>query len=729
MEDLKKQIIELFETSSLAPYTIEELEKELKDVNHEDLQKALDELKDEFLIHVTKKKRYGLLKTFGLYTGTIEVKEKGYGFIKSYDFTNEFFVPKNKTNGALNKDSVIFRITDVNNEESDEAEIVKVIKRDLQYVVGTINLKYYKKMFVPIDSKINIYFDITDYGLSVVDDVVKIKIDDFINEEFVKAHVVEVLGNINDVGIDIKAIAAKYDFYQEFDLKVLDNLKYVVNQYNNEWFNEEIKKRDKINRTIITVDGEDAKDLDDAISIVKNNDDTYELGVYIADVSFFVRENSALDDEAFSRGTSVYLVDRVIPMLPHKLSNDLCSLNEKTPKLVIACIMTINKQGVVTDFEIKEAVIETKHRMTYTNVNKIIEGDEIVSQEYNDIVNDIHTMNELAHILNNMRVKRGSLNFDIPEAKIIVDEKGKPIDIKLRERYDAEKLIEEFMLIANETVASCINSLELPFIYRIHDNPNQDKLKRFNRILKNTKYSMQVKKNEKITPKILQKLLNEVNEKDYALSTMLLRMMAKAKYDIHNIGHYGLASVCYTHFTSPIRRYPDLIVHRLLRKYLFNGEVSVEDQTKNISALENIALHSSQKERDAIECEYEVDDMKMAEYMEMHIGEEFMGTISSVTNFGMFVTLPNTIEGLVRVGTLKDDYYEYQENLMALVGKRTKKIYRLGDKVKVIVDKASKNKKEIDFIIPLKNNNNMIKYSREFRNKHEKRRNARHRKK
>lgn len=729
MEELKNRIIEILEESSLAPYTLEELQKELNINDIEELKQALEQLKNEFIIHETKKKRYGLLKTFGLYKGTIDVKEKGYGFIASEGFENEFFVPRTKVNGALNKDTVIFRITNVNDVESDEAEVVKVIKRSMEYVIGTISIKYYKKEFVPIDSKLNIYFDIIDYGLSVVDDVVKIKVDGFINEGFVKGHVVEILGNINDVGIDIKAIAAKYDFYQEFDSKVLDNLKEVVNNYNNIWYNEEVKKREKIDRTIITIDGEEAKDLDDAISVKKISDTTYELGVYIADVSFFVRENSPLDEEAFNRGTSVYLVDRVIPMLPHKLSNDLCSLNEKTPKLVIACVMLINKDGIVIDFEIKEAIIETKHRMTYTAVNNIINGDSETISKYKDIESDIYIMNELAHILNNMRVRRGSLNFDIPEAKIIVDEKGKPIDIKLRERYDAEKLIEEFMLIANETVALCIESLELPFIYRIHDNPNQDKLKRFNRILQNTKYQLQVKKNGKITPKVLQKLLNEVNEQDYALSTMLLRMMAKAKYDVHNIGHYGLASECYTHFTSPIRRYPDLIVHRLLRKYLFNGEVSVDDQNNNLLALENIALHSSQKERDAIECEYEVEDMKMAEYMEMHIGEKFEGTISSVTNFGMFVTLPNTIEGLVRMGSLKDDYYEYKENLMALVGQRTKKIYRIGDKVQVIVDKASKNKKEIDFIIPLKNNNNMLKYSKENRSRHEKRRNARHRKK
>lgn len=727
--DLKDKIITLFENSSNAPYTFEEL-LELLNCEKEELSEQLYDLKEQYIIHESKKHRFGLLKQFGLYIGTIDVKEKGFGFILSEDFENEFFVPRTETNHALNKDTVIFRITNENTQEKTEASVVKVIKRSLEYVVGKISETYFQKEFIPIDNKLNIFFEITDYGLSVENDIVKVKIDEFVNDSLVKCHVVEIIGNAYDVGIDVKSIAAKYDFHQEFSKEVINCLEEVVNDYNN-FGEDEINKREFIDKKIITIDGKDAKDLDDAISIEILDNGNYLLGVYIADVSYFVKENSALDEEALNRGTSVYLVDRVIPMLPHKLSNDLCSLNPNTNKLVMCCIMEINHDGVVVDYEIKKGVINTKYRMTYDDVNLILNGDKDLQEKYYDIVDELFKMNKLSKILNQMRYARGSLNFDIPEPKIIVNEIGQPISIELRERFDGEKLIEEFMLIANETVASCINQLDLPFIYRVHDVPSIDKLTRFNKIIKNTKYSFKLKKNQKITPKVLQNLLADVGEEDYAINTMLLRLMAKAKYDVYNIGHYGLASNCYTHFTSPIRRYPDLLVHRLLKKYLIDGEVDIESQKYNHNIISLAAVQSSKKERDAISCEYEVNDMKMAEYMEMHIGEEFEGTISSVTNFGLFVTLPNTVEGLIRIGTIKDDYYEYKESLMSLCGKNNKKMYRLGDKIKVKVLSASKEKKEIDFIIPFKTNLNMIKYSKnnKTRGKYEKRRNSSHRKK
>ena len=728
MQELKNNLIEIFEDSSFAPYTFEELQT-ISNIEKEILTQLLYELKEENIVYETKKHRFGLLKQFGLYIGTIDVKEKGYGFIASPSFEKELFVPKININGALNKDKVMFKVTNTNTEESDEATIVKIIERDLKYIVGEIKSYYYRKVFEPLDKKYNLYFEITDYNLSVEGDIVKVVIDEFISEDHVQGRVTEIIGNKNDVGVDIKAIAIKYDFYQEFEEEVMNNLQEVVDKYNDSGFINEINKREKINKTIITIDGEDAKDLDDAVSIEKLDNRNYLLGVYIADVSYFVTEDSKLDEEALYRGTSVYLVDRVIPMLPHKLSNDLCSLNEKTPKLVMACIMEINSEGIVENYEIKEAVIETKHRMTYTNVNKILNGDKEIQEQYYDIVNDVFMMNKLSHILSNMRDKNGALNFEIPEARIIVDEKGKPVDIQLRERFDAEKLIEQFMLTANETVASCINQMDLPFIYRVHDEPKQDKLKSFKKLLKNTTYNINIRNNQKVTPKILQGIMNQVN--DYSINTMLLRMMAKAKYDVYNIGHYGLASSCYTHFTSPIRRYPDLLVHRLLKKYLISGEVSVEDQNKNFQMISLRAEQSSKRERDAIECEYEVNDMKMAEYMENHIGETFIGTVSSVTNFGMFVTLDNTIEGLIRLTDMKDDYYDYDNNTLSLLGRHTKQKYQLGDKVKVKCVNASKQKKEIDFIVSSKNNKNMVKYSHTLsgRGKHEKRRTKNNRKK
>lgn len=726
--ELKQKLIDIFEDSSFAPYTFEEL-LDISNIEKEQLKQLLEQLKNEYIIYESKKHRFGLLKQFGLYLGTIDIKEKGFGFITSPSFEHDFFVPKVHVNGALNKDKVMFRVANVNDEENDEAEVVKVIERNLKTIVGEINSYYFHKQFIPLDNKLNIYIEVIDYGLSVENDIVKVEVLEFVSDDHVKAKVIEILGNKNDVGIDIKAIASKYDFYQEFDNQVIDNLEQVVSNYQNLGFKEEISKREKINKTIITIDGEDAKDLDDAISVEELHNGNFLLGVYIADVSYFVTEDSALDKEALYRGTSVYLVDRVIPMLPHKLSNDLCSLNEHTPKLVMACEMEINNQGEVVNYDIKEAVIESKHRMTYTNVNKILNNDKEIINKYKDIVIDIFVMNKLAKVLTNMRERKGALNFDIPEARVIVDEKGNPIDVVLRERFQAEKMIEQFMLIANETVANCINQLDLPFIYRIHDVPKEDKLRTFKKILKNTAYNINIRNNQKITPKLLQGIMDEVN--DYAISTILLRTMAKAKYDAFNIGHYGLASDCYTHFTSPIRRYPDLLVHRLLKKYLIKNEVSLEDQKQTLEMIIQKAEQSSKRERDAIECEYEVNDMKMAEYMQNHIGEEFEGTISSVTNFGMFITLPNTIEGLVRVTDIKDDYYEYKDTLMSLVGKHTKKVYRLGDKVKIKCINASKQKKEIDFILSSNINNNMVKYSstKKSRGKHEKRRTKGYRKK
>lgn len=722
---MKQNLIDIFNNSSYAPFTFDELLK-ISKYQENELKELLQELKEEYIIYESKRHRFGLLKQFGLYIGTIDIKEKGYGFISSDSFEEELFVPKTYINTALNKDKVMFRVIKYNDHEKDEAEVVKVIERNLQFVIGEIKTKYFKKVFEPLQMLENKYFDISDFNLAVEGDIVKVEITEFINEQHIQGKVTEILGNKNDVGIDIKAIAAKYDFHQEFDDEVMTNLQQVVNDYINYGFNEEIKRREKINKSIITIDGEDAKDLDDAVSIEILNNGNYLLGVYIADVSYFVKENSSLDEEALYRGTSVYLVDRVIPMLPHKLSNDLCSLNEKIPKLVMACLMEINKTGEVVNYEIKEAVIETKHRMTYTNVNKILNNDEECSKKYCDIKADIMLMNELANVLENMRNHKGALDFEIPEAKIIVNDKGQPIDIRIRERFAAEKLIEQFMLTANETVASCINQMDLPFIYRVHDIPKYDKLEEFKKVLSTSRYNINIRKNQKITSKVLQNIMNQID--DYAISMMLLRMMSKAKYDAYNIGHYGLASECYTHFTSPIRRYPDLLVHRLLRKYLIKGEVSVDEQAETLKMIIDKAEQSSKRERDAIECEYEVNDMKMAQYMEQHIGETFSGTISSITNFGLFITLDNTIEGFIRLGDLKDDYYEYHKQQMCLVGRHTNNKYYLGDKVKVKCTNVSKQKGEIDFIIPLKNNKNMLKYSN-GRGKHEKRRDKNNRKK
>ncbi len=690
---MKDLILDLMNNSDYTPKTLEELVIILG-TKKEVLEIVLKEMEEEFLIKQSKKKKYNLLKAFNLFIGTIDVKEKGFGFISSEDFSEDFYVPKEFIGGSMNKDTVLFSITNTDDDPSfrKEAAVVEVVKRHLKNVTGQIvESKKGNKKFEPNDKKLDIFFDCLDFGISVIGDVVDFEIEEYVNGALVRGKVKYIIGNINDVGIDIKTVAYKYGFHQEFDNEVMEEVKNL-----NISVEEELRKRRFVDGNIITIDGEDAKDLDDAVRIKKLENGNYELGVFIADVSYYVTEGSKLDQEAFTRGTSCYLADRVIPMLPHKLSNDLCSLNPNENKLVMACVMEINKYGEVVSHDIFEGVISTKYRMTYTNVNKILEDeDKEIIEKYNDIYSDVLNMYDLSIILKQMRTERGALDFDIPESRIIVDEEGKPIDVQLRTRGVGEKIIEEFMLIANETVSSTIENLHLPFIYRIHDEPNTFKLNKFNMIAKAIGYKVNIKKN-KVTSRSLQSLLRRISDEDKGLETLLLRMMAKAKYSEKNIGHYGLASLSYTHFTSPIRRYPDLIVHRYLRKYLFQGKVSVREQDEALSKIIKAAAHSSKKERDAIDCEYEVNDMKKAEFMENHIGEEFNAKITSVTNFGLFASLDNTVEGLIHISDLKG-YFVFEESKMSLISKDNS--YRLGDVVKVRVKKASKELRQIDFDI------------------------------
>ena len=750
---LKNDILELLAFDN-SLYTddelIELLSKKNSEYTKEDILNTIIKLEDEYLIYRSKKKRYGLLSSFNLHIGKVELKKQGYGFFKFDDKSQEdAFIARDDLDNALDNDTVIAFVNPINIEgQKREARVVKVIKHNDNLICKVIH-KFHnldnKKLVCDTYPYVDIVVD--DFGLAVVDDIVLLEIIDvdLIKRQVIKGRIKKILGNKNQVGMDIKSVCYKYNLEEDFNNKVYDNLQ-EVNEYYLNNKDKELRKRKFVDRLIITIDGDDAKDFDDAVSVKKLDNGNYFLGVYIADVSYFVREDSDIDKSAYDRGTSVYLLDRVVPMLPFKLCNDLCSLNEHEDKYVMALEMEINRDGVVVDSAIFEAVINSSHRMTYNKVNKIIEyldfNDENVDYsdilEYEDIFDMISDMNDLRIILNNMRNLRGSLNFEIPEAKIILDENGKVKDVGLRERNEAEKLIEEFMLIANETVASTITSLELPFIYRVHDLPNSLKLDKFKKILKNTKYYLR-SKGKTLSQRSLQSLLNEVSIEDSAISTMILRMMAKAKYSTENIGHYGLASKCYTHFTSPIRRYPDLIVHRLIRKYIIESNDFYNEYDNNyeynLSAkLNEIADHSSEMEINAANCEYEVRDMKIAEYMENHIGEKFEGRISSVTNFGMFVCIKNVIEGLVHIRDIEDDYYYYDEIKMALVGRRTSKKYKMGDTVEVICVNANKEAKEVDFKLvnnkknnkDRKNNNGMVKYSGRYAkskgDKHDKKR-------
>ena len=745
--NIKESILELLKDNSL--YTIEEIvhliQKNDDSYITEDIIDAISILEKDNLIYRSKKKRYGLLSSFNLHIGRIELKKQGYGFFK-FDDSNEedAYVAHDDLENALNNDTVICFVNPISIEgQKREARVVKVIKHNddlICHVIHKFHSLENKKLICDTYPYVNIIVD--DFMTAIIDDVVLLEVTsvDLVNKQVIKGKIRKIIGNKNAIGVDIKSIAYKYNLNDEFS----DDLNNELIELNNFYLKEkenELKKRIRINRDIITIDGSDALDFDDAVSVKKLENGNYFLGVYIADVSYFVRENSIIDKEAFERGTSVYLLDKVIPMLPFKLSNDLCSLNEHEDKYVLALEMEIDSEGLVIQSSINEAVIQSKHRMTYSLVNEILENinnEDCLSEEFNaysDVFEMIKEMNELREILNRMRFKRGSLNFEIPEAKIVLDDLGHVSDIKLRERFEAEKMIEEFMLIANETVASLINSMELPFIYRVHDLPNSLKLDKFKRIIKNTKYYIKTR-GKSISQRTLQSLLNEISLEDSAISTMILRMMAKAKYDTVNIGHYGLASKCYTHFTSPIRRYPDLIVHRLIRKYIidnsdFYNNYTKENEIELLNKLQLIANQSSEREVNASDCEYEVRDMKIAEYMENHIGEKFKGRISSVTNFGMFVCIKDVIEGLVHIRDIEGDYYIYDDIKMALVGRSTKNVYRMGDSIEVICVNASKDTCEIDFKIVNKNNsasrkkdNSVIKYSRRSNKgvKHDKKR-------
>ena len=457
-------------------------------------------------------------------------------------------------------------------------------------------------------------------------------------------------------------------------------------------------RRDLTNQVIFTIDGDDTKDIDDAISIKRLENGNYELGVHIADVSYYVKEGSALDVNAMDRGTSVYLVDRVIPMIPHQLSNGICSLNEGVERLAVSCVMEIDDHGKLVDYEIFPSIIKSRKKMTYKCVNSILEND-IVPEGYEPFVNDLKTMYELSRIVRKSKLNRGYLDFDVDEPKIIVDEKCHPIEIKIRNRGVGENLIEDFMILANECVATHIFYMELPFIYRVHEIPKEEKIRDFLSYIGTLGYVYHGNMKE-TNPKMVQGLLEFLKDKkEYKiLSSLLLRSMQKAVYKAENLGHYGLASKCYTHFTSPIRRYPDTTVHRLLHTYLFNNDLSSETIRHWEQKLPVIAEIASARERASVDCEREVDDMKMAEYMEDHIGEKFEGMISGVTNFGVFIQLDNLVEGLCRLQDM-NDFYHYDEKTMSITGEKSKMKYTLGDRVLIKVIRASKEEQTIDFEI------------------------------
>lgn len=694
---MEEAIIEVLKDETKGQ-TIDEINKKLhyksiKGIN--DLQKTLDKMTTEGILHKSKKREYMLMSnTKTLKCGFLRINRSGNGFVDTNDGP-DIFVHSEHLNGAINGDFVEVDYSTHNNE----AYVIKILKRDLSNLVGEIvNIKN-KLTFKPDDEKLDIIVKLTKESLNQVVEGHKVVIE-IIKELGKKSYlgrVSKIIGHKNDPGVDIISIALRHGIEIDFNDATIAELDSIPSEVS---VDEKKGRKDLTKEMIFTIDGDDTKDIDDAISVSKNNDN-YILGVHIADVSHYVKMGSALYDSAFNRGTSSYLADTVIPMIPHKLSNGICSLNPEVERLTVSCVMTINNNGKVIDYDIFPSVIKSRKQMTYKNVNKILEED-IVPQGYEDYVDTLKLMAELAKILRAEKASRGYIDFGLDEAKIIQDDKGRAIDVVKRERGVGENLIEDFMIAANETVATHVSNMDLPFIYRVHDIPNSEKIEDFKNLIKQMGYQIHTNLN-KITPLTMQSILNELRDKKEfnILSDVLLRSMKKAIYSTNNIGHFGLALTNYTHFTSPIRRFPDLTVHGLLRTYFFENRMDLETINYNEKYLIDVASVSSEREVAAQEAERDVLDMKMAEYMEGHVGEEYDGVISGVTNFGMFVQLDNLVEGLVHISTL-DGYYEYIPEILSLVSEN--KRYRLGDSVKVIVVAASKEASTIDFELVGDNN-------------------------
>ena len=690
---MRESILKILEESERS-LTVFEIEERLETNNLEELLKVLNELEMETLVYHTNKDKYMLFKDSHLLKGVLHSNKKGFGFVDVDDSDVDIYIPKENINGALHGDLVVVELVNKKGLDRVEGRIVKVLKHESNTYVGEINFKNNVGYVTLDEDKVNLEVVVAkENSLNAVDGhKVVIGIVKRISNKKAEGKVVKIIGHKNDPGVDILSIVYKYGINTSFPEEVTEEVKSIPMEVTAADLKGRRDFRDKI---IFTIDGDDTKDIDDAISIKKDGD-IYTLGVHIADVSYYVKEGSPLDKEAMDRGTSVYLVDRVIPMLPHELSNGICSLNPNVDRLAISCVMKYDSEGKLLDYDIFPSVIKSRKQMTYKNVNSILEKN-IVPEGYEEFVDDLKTMSEFATILRRMKVKRGYLDFDVDEAKILVDENCVPYEITKRERGSGENLIEDFMIAANECVAMHIYNMDLPFIYRIHESPKEEKIRDFLGFVSNLGYQVtgDLKGNKSTA---IQKLLKFVREKKEGpiLTSLLLRCMQKAIYSPTNVGHFGLGSSCYTHFTSPIRRYPDTTVHRLLRTYLFSHDLSSHTIHHNQEKMIFVADNSSAMERASVDCEREVEDMKMAEYMESHIGEEFPGMITSVMSFGMFVELDNLVEGLVPV-RLMDDYFVFDEMRMTLVGERSKVKYTIGERVLIKVVAASKEAKTIDF--------------------------------
>lgn len=701
-EKRKKVVYDLICDELYVPMKFKELAMLLQAAKEQrdELREILEALEADGKIYLSKRGKYCKGEAKRL-TGTFRASLKGYGFVVTEDGEADIYIAEENTGGAFDGDRVEFVLGRESQGRSREGKIVKIISRGLAKIVGTYqkrdgqnygfvlpdNRRFPCDIFIPAEKSMGAVS-----GHKVVAELMSYK-EPGRNPE---GKVTEIIGHINDPGTDIMSIVRGYDLPVEFSEKILNQAERVAKDVSEA---DMAGRKDIRSWQMVTIDGEDAKDLDDAVSLTKEGE-CYVLGVHIADVTNYVQENSAIDREARKRGTSVYLADRVIPMLPHRLSNGICSLNAGEDRLALSCIMKVNEKGIVTDHEIAETVIHVDERMTYTSVKKILEDEDAKEREkYSRLVPMFERMRELSQILRGRRRRRGSIDFDFPETKLILDKEGKPLEIRPYDRNTATKIIEDFMLLANETVAEDYYWQELPFVYRTHEVPDEEKIRALATFINNFGYSMHVGVNE-IRPKEIQKLLAKVeNTPEEALICRLaLRSMKQARYMPENIGHFGLAANYYTHFTSPIRRYPDLQIHRIIKDNL-RGRMDEDRIGHYHSILQEVTKHSSEMERRAEEAERETVKLKKVEYMEQYVGEEFEGVISGMTKWGMYVELDNTIEGMVHVSNMTDDHYDYYEDRYELAGAHTNKVYKLGQKIRIRVIGADRMLRTIDFEI------------------------------
>ncbi|QSO54718.1 ribonuclease R [Alicyclobacillus curvatus] len=704
MDVRREDLITFMELDAYRPMKVDELVEEFTVEGADDFKlfvRLLNEMEERGDIIRTRTNRYGLPERMNLVVGTLQMKARGFGFvIPETTGDPDVYVASGDMNGAMSGDKVMVRVErSASGGNRREGKIIRVLERGTDRVVGKFT-RYKSHAFVtPLDKRFpqDIYISTEDMMDAHDGYVVVVEITTFPTEtRGPEGKVVEVLGHPDAPGIDILAVVRKYQLPEEFPEDVLRAAEAIPLDLSE----EDLKgRRDLRHETIVTIDGEDAKDLDDAVHVKALPNGNYELGVHIADVGYYVKEGSPLDKEAFERGTSVYLVDRVIPMLPQRLSNNICSLNPKVDRITMSCVMEITPLGEVVAHEIFPSLIKTTERMTYTNVNKIlVDKDEEVRGRYHELIADFEKMAGLADILRTRRMERGAIDFDFDELKVVVDDLGHPTDILPRQRSIAEKLIEEFMLVANETVAEHFYWMGVPFVYRIHEEPDLSKMMDFNEFIHNFGYHVKGLGN-KIHPRALQDILKRIDgtREQTVISRLMLRSMRQAKYSPDCVGHFGLAAEYYTHFTSPIRRYPDLSIHRIMREVLMSGGLSQEREETLSEFVHDSSLHSSVRERVAQDAEREVHQMKMVEYMLDHVGEEFHGIISGATQFGLFIQLDNGVEGLIHISYLTDDYYVLNEKQMALVGERTRRVFRLGDPVTVVVSGANKEELTVDF--------------------------------